>query len=68
MTLRLNGEAVEVPDGLTVQQLLEHLGRDPAAESIAVAHNLAVVPRPEHPSRQLANGDRVDIVTAVGGG
>ncbi|MCP4869553.1 MAG: sulfur carrier protein ThiS [Proteobacteria bacterium] len=68
MTLRLNGEAVEVPDGVTVSELLAHLGRDPSVESIAVAHNLNVVPREEHPTRNLAEGDRVDIVTAVGGG
>lgn len=68
MTLRLNGEPTEVPDDLTVLALLLHLGRDPAASTLAVAHNLHVVPRAEHADRKLAEGDRVDIVTAVGGG
>jgi sulfur carrier protein len=66
--LRLNGDPVEVPDDLTIEGLLRHLGRDPSVESIAVAHNLDVIPRPEHGRRTLREGDRVDIVTAVGGG
>lgn len=68
MILRLNGDDREVPDDLTIDELLRHLGRDPSAESIAVALNLDVVPRPEHATRRLGDGDRVDIVTAVGGG
>ncbi len=68
MTLTLNGEPVEVPDELDVVALLRHLGRDPDTESIAVAVNLDVVPKAEHATRTLTEGDRVDIVTAVGGG
>jgi thiamine biosynthesis protein ThiS len=35
---------------------------------IAVEHNLRVVPRAEHASLHLNHGDRLEIVTFVGGG
>lgn len=51
---------------LTVAELLKELGRDPAR--IAVEVNEEVVRRDEHASRKLADGDRIEIVTLVGGG
>ena len=41
MTIRLNGESVEIPGPLTVAALLVHLGID--ARRVAVEHNLSVV-------------------------
>jgi thiamine biosynthesis protein ThiS len=35
---------------------------------VAVEHNLRVVPRAEHASLRLNHGDRLEIVTFVGGG
>ena len=67
MILKVNGEEQEVATGTTVDALLDRLGLpDPAG--VAVAVNLDVVPRTEREIRVLAEGDRVDIVTAVGGG
>ncbi len=68
MKLRVNGDDVELPDGLDVAALLRRLGRDPDVESVAVAVNLEVVPKQDLARRRLSDGDRIDVVAAVGGG
>jgi thiamine biosynthesis protein ThiS len=62
----VNGEALRVPSGSTVADVLRHLSLDRAR--VAVEHNLRVVPRAEHGSLRLNHGDRLEIVTFVGGG
>jgi len=62
----VNGERRQVPDGTTVAQLLDTLGI--ARDRVAVEVNLDVVPRAEHASRSLSPGDRVEVVSFVGGG
>jgi thiazole synthase len=62
----LNDEPCAYPDPLTVAELLTRLRRDP--QKLAVEVNCQVVPRAEHPQRILGDGDRVEIVTLVGGG
>lgn len=66
MELTVNGEPRTVPDQVTVAQLLEVLGLP--RERVAVEVNLDVVPRAEHASRRLSPGDRVEVVSFVGGG
>ncbi|GDX79911.1 thiamine biosynthesis protein ThiS [Deltaproteobacteria bacterium] len=66
MTVRLNGEPREVPEGCTLRGLVEWLGANPQA--VAVAVNGEVVPRAEHPGRAVVEGDRVEVIRAVGGG
>jgi sulfur carrier protein len=66
MNLVVNGETVGVPDGLTVRGLIEHLGLTDGP--VAVERNLEVVPRADHPSTLLVEGDRLEIVHFVGGG
>ena len=66
MQLSVNGEARELADGSTVADLVAHLGLSDVR--LAVELNRAVVPRAEHASRALAEGDAVEIVTFVGGG
>ncbi len=66
MTITLNGEPHQVEEGATLADLLASLGR--AEDTLAVALNLRVVPRDALAERRLADEDRVDIVTAVGGG
>jgi sulfur carrier protein len=46
--------------------LLELVGPVPDGHAVAVNHE--VVPRAEHGTRLLADGDVVDVVTAVAGG
>ena len=62
----VNGEIRPVPSGCTIARLLQMLSLDPAR--VAVEHNLRVVPRAEHAERRLNHGDRLEIVTFVGGG
>jgi sulfur carrier protein len=68
MRLRLNGEDVDVPEPMTVEGLLRHLGRDPGVPGVAVAVNAEVLAIQAWGERALRDGDRVDIVVAVGGG
>ena len=66
MKVTLNGEAREVPEGTTVLALLEGAGVD--RRRCAVEVNLDVVPKTRHGERVLVPGDRVEVVTMVGGG
>jgi sulfur carrier protein len=66
MRLILNGRDQEVPDGLTVRGLIEHLAL--GGGPVAVELNRAIVPRAEQAGRTLAEGDVIEIVHFVGGG
>lgn len=66
MLLTVNGETREVPEPCTVEALIADLG---LSDSICAAEvNAGVVPRAERGTRLLQSGDRVEIVTLVGGG
>jgi sulfur carrier protein len=67
MQLIINGEPREVEDGLTVAGLLAQLG-PPLSGQVAVEVNAEVVRRARHTEHQLCPGDRVEVVTFVGGG
>jgi sulfur carrier protein len=67
-TVILNGEPRPVPDGLTVEALLRHVGRDPAVPGVAVALGDRVVRRADWPTTPVADGDRVEVITAAQGG
>jgi len=64
--LTVNGEEKSVPDGLTLDRLVRELGLE--KNPIAVELNRRVVPRDRHGDTRLAEGDRLEIVTLVGGG
>jgi thiamine biosynthesis protein ThiS len=64
--VRLNGERRELPDGLTVETLLAHLGVK--AVRVAVEVNETVVVKDRYPAHRLAPGDSIEIVAFVGGG
>jgi thiamine biosynthesis protein ThiS len=66
MQVLVNGEPRDVADGATIERLLADLGVD--KRRIAVEKNREIVPRAEHATTPLAAGDRVEIVTMVGGG
>jgi thiamine biosynthesis protein ThiS len=66
ITVSVNGESVDLAAGSTIADLVARLQLDKAR--IAVEHNLRVVPRAEHAALQLNHGDRLEIVTFVGGG
>jgi len=62
----VNGNPVELPDGSTVAALIRHLAVEEAR--VAVEKNEDVVPRRSWSEAALRDGDRVEIVTFVGGG
>jgi sulfur carrier protein len=66
MQIFVNGEEREVSGSETLASLLAELGLDP--KHLAVEVNLELVPRGEHASCLLNAGDRLEIVTLVGGG
>ena len=66
MQITINGQSREVVDQLTVAELLQHL--DVSARHVAVEVNQELVPRGRHPEFRLSAGDRLEVVTLVGGG
>lgn len=66
ITLTVNGEAREVPEGTTITGLLTLLqitrGR------MAVSRNQEIVHREQYPQVVLGEGDVIEIVRMVGGG
>ncbi|MHB1053253.1 MAG: sulfur carrier protein ThiS [Thiobacillus sp.] len=64
--LAINGEPRTFPAPLTLTQLIESL--DLAGKRIAIERNGEIVPRSQHADTTLVNGDRLEIVVAVGGG
>jgi sulfur carrier protein len=66
MQITVNGDAHEVPAGITVRGLVETLGLTDGP--VAVERNREVVPRAEHSSTELNAGDVLEIVHFVGGG
>ncbi|MBX3274464.1 MAG: sulfur carrier protein ThiS [Sandaracinaceae bacterium] len=66
MRVQVNGEPREVAPGTTVRALLEALGLGDTL--VAVERNQEIVPRAEHASTEVGDGDALEIVHFVGGG
>lgn len=66
ITVQLNGETREVAAGISLAELLVDLGV--TSRSVAVEANGELVPRQQHQAYRLQAGDRIEIVTLVGGG
>ena len=66
MHIQLNGERYELPDGQSVADLLQRL--ELTGRRLAVELNQDIVPRSQHASTRLAEGDQVEVVHAIGGG
>jgi sulfur carrier protein len=62
----INGETRELPNNLTIAEAIASLGL--TGKRIAVECNGEIVPRSLHTKHYLHEGDRVEIVAAVGGG
>jgi len=62
----VNGEPMQMATGSTVADLLRALSLEPSR--VAVEYNLRVLPRAEHGRVTLNHGDKLEIVTFVGGG
>lgn len=66
MEIAYNGQPRTVADAITIAQLLAELALN--VRHVAVEVNQELVPRAKHETRVLAPGDRVEVVTLVGGG
>ena len=66
MQVTINGSARDVPDGLTIAKLVEHLGL--GTGPVAVEVNREIVPRGRHGEHRVQGGDTIEIVHFVGGG
>lgn len=66
MNLLINGHASEQPEPMTVSGLIEVLGM--AGKRLAVELNGEIVPRSQHAQTAVHEGDRIEIVQAIGGG
>ncbi len=66
LSLTINGEARSVAGPASVAALLDEMGL--TGKRLAVERNGEIVPKGLHASTPLADGDRLEIVVAVGGG
>jgi thiamine biosynthesis protein ThiS len=66
MTVTINGERREIPDGLNVTTLIEHLGMP--VGRVAVERNLDILPRALWQETRVEPSDSFEIVHFVGGG
>lgn len=66
ITVTVNGEPMELPEGTTIEELVQRHGL--ARQACAVEVNRRVVPRRQHAERSVAEGDLIELVTLVGGG
>ncbi|MDR0704208.1 MAG: sulfur carrier protein ThiS [Planctomycetaceae bacterium] len=66
MKLTINEEQTELPDGLTVRQLLERL--ELTNRHVAVERNRQIVSYRTFADVRLEDGDTLELVTLVGGG
>jgi sulfur carrier protein len=66
MQIFLNGQALDLPSPINIVQLLEQQGY--AERRVAVEVNRSIVPKSRHGQHMLNEGDKVEIVHALGGG
>ena len=66
MQIQLNGEGYSLTGVATVADLVANLGLD--ARKVAVERNLEIVPKSLFDATPVTNGDRIEIVTFIGGG
>ncbi|MFZ0105425.1 MAG: sulfur carrier protein ThiS [Thiobacillus sp.] len=66
INLIINGESRQFPASLSVAGLVESL--DLQGKRVAIERNGEIVPRSQYPETRLDDGDRLEIVVAVGGG
>ncbi|HSC46975.1 MAG TPA: sulfur carrier protein ThiS [Gammaproteobacteria bacterium] len=66
MHIQLNGTATDLPDALSARELVERL--ELGGKRIALEVNGEILPRSGYDRHRLKDGDRVEIVHAIGGG
>jgi sulfur carrier protein len=66
ITVSINGTARQLPGSINVAVLIEDMGL--TGKRIALERNGEIVPRSRFATQQLADGDKLEVVVAVGGG
>lgn len=66
ISIRLNGSERELAGAATISELLQQAGF--GERRVAVECNGEIVPRSQHATTVVANGDQIEIVQAIGGG
>jgi len=66
MVVSVNGKSMDLPEGLSVEELLERL--KVRREYTAVAVNREITPKTGYAGTRLKDGDKVEIVRPMGGG
>lgn len=66
ITVSINGERRQFPQAISIAALIEEMGL--TGKRIALERNGEIVPRSTFAAQQIADGDRMEIVVAVGGG
>jgi len=66
MQVQVNGDAMELPEEATVAVVIERMSL--VGKRFAVEVNEDIVPRSQHSAFSLSEGDRVEVVHAIGGG
>jgi len=66
ITVYVNGAARQLPEHSSIAALIDELGY--TGKRIALEKNGDIVPRSQYLERVLAEGDKLEIVVAVGGG
>lgn len=66
MQIVLNGKIQQLRDNSSVQTMLEEMSLQD--KRIAVEVNQEIIPRAKHDQHRLVDGDRIEIIHAVGGG
>lgn len=66
MVVSVNGKMLDLPEGTSVDGLLDHL--KVKREYTAVAINREITPKAQYAGTRLKDGDKVEVVRPMGGG
>ncbi|MBI3901504.1 MAG: sulfur carrier protein ThiS [Nitrosomonadales bacterium] len=66
ISVLINGTAHELERAISVDELVQRM--ELGGKRIALERNGEIVPRSQFPQQMLADGDKLEIVVAVGGG
>ena len=66
ITVSINGEARQLPEYMNIAGLIDQMGL--TGKRIALERNGEIAPRSTFATQQLVDGDKLEIVVAVGGG
>tara|TARA_Y100000389_G_scaffold54904_1_gene50762 strand:+ start:534 stop:734 length:201 start_codon:yes stop_codon:yes gene_type:complete len=66
MNILLNNKKEKISEGMTIEKLLNY--KEIKNKYFAVEINEQVIPKSDHGSYIIKNGDKIEIITAIGGG